>query len=55
MMRTIIRLFFLLKPKHAQDFTEPPEVDGTIALDTKDVKKIQGVQLLGGNYRIKRR
>ena len=35
------------KTKHAQDFMENPEVAGTIALETKDVEKIQGVQLLG--------
>ena len=35
------------KTKHAQDFIENPEVAGTIALETKDVEKIQGVQLLG--------
>ena len=35
------------KTKHAQDFIENPEVAGTIALETKDIKKIQGVQLLG--------
>ena len=33
--------------KHAQDFIENPQVAGTIALETKDVEKIQGVQLLG--------
>ena len=36
-----------IKTKHAQDFIENPEVAGTIALETKDIKKIQGVQLLG--------
>ena len=35
------------KTKHAQDFIENPEVAGTIALETKDIEKIQGVQLLG--------
>ncbi|MDC0249385.1 pyridoxamine 5'-phosphate oxidase family protein [Flavobacteriales bacterium] len=35
------------KTKHVQDFIENPEVSGTIALETKDVEKIQGVQLLG--------
>ena len=36
-----------IKTKHAQDFIENPEVAGTIALETKDIEKIQGVQLLG--------
>ena len=36
-----------IKTKHATDFIENPEVAGTIALETKDVEKIQGVQLLG--------
>ena len=35
------------KTKHVQDFIENPEVAGTIAIETKDVEKIQGVQLLG--------
>ena len=35
------------KTKHAQDFIENSEVAGTIALETKDIEKIQGVQLLG--------
>ena len=35
------------KTKHAQDFTANPNVAGTIALETKEVAKIQGVQLLG--------
>ena len=35
------------KTKHAQDFIENPEVAGTISLETKDIEKIQGVQLLG--------
>ena len=33
--------------ENVQDFIENPEVAGTIALETKDVEKIQGVQLLG--------
>ena len=33
--------------KHAQDFTLNPNVAGSIALETKEVAKIQGVQLLG--------
>jgi len=35
------------KTKHAQDFIANPNVAGTIALETKEVSKIQGVQLLG--------
>ncbi|MBT5699654.1 MAG: hypothetical protein HOJ12_06625 [Flavobacteriales bacterium] len=35
------------KTKHAQDFIENSNVAASIALETKDVKKIQGVQLLG--------
>ena len=35
------------KTKHAQDFIANPNVAGTIALETKEVAKIQGVQLLG--------
>jgi uncharacterized protein YhbP (UPF0306 family) len=35
------------KTKHAQDFTANPNVAGTIARETKEVAKIQGVQLLG--------
>jgi uncharacterized protein YhbP (UPF0306 family) len=35
------------KTKHAQDFTLNPNVAGSIALETKEVTKIQGVQLLG--------
>ena len=35
------------KTKHAQDFIANPKVAATIALETKIVKKIQGVQLLG--------
>jgi len=33
--------------KHAKDFTLNPNVAGSIALETKEVAKIQGVQLLG--------
>ena len=33
--------------KHANDFVANPNVAGTIALETKEVSKIQGVQLLG--------
>ena len=35
------------KTKHAQDFTLNPNVAGSIALETKEIAKIQGVQLLG--------
>ena len=35
------------KTKHAQDFTLNSNVAGSIALETKEVTKIQGVQLLG--------
>ena len=32
------------KTKHAQDFIANPNVAGSIALETKEVSKIQGVQ-----------
>jgi len=35
------------KTKHAADFIENPNVSANISLETKDVEKIQGVQLLG--------
>jgi uncharacterized protein YhbP (UPF0306 family) len=35
------------KTIHVQHFTENPKVAGTIALETLDIEKIQGVQLLG--------
>ena len=35
------------KTKHAQDFIANSKVSGSISLETKDVDKIQGVQLLG--------
>ena len=35
------------KTKHAQDFIANPNVAGSIALETKEVSKIQGVQLIG--------
>jgi uncharacterized protein YhbP (UPF0306 family) len=35
------------KTKHAQDFITNPNVAGSIALETIEVAKIQGVQLLG--------
>ena len=36
-----------IKTKHATDFIENPNVAASIALETKNVEKIQGVQLLG--------
>ena len=36
-----------IQTKHAIDFIENPNVAASIALETKDVEKIQGVQLLG--------
>ena len=33
--------------KHATDFIDNPNVAASIALETKDIEKIQGVQLLG--------
>jgi len=41
------------KTKHAQDFIANPNVAGTIALETKEVAKIQGVQLLGAIQELK--
>jgi uncharacterized protein YhbP (UPF0306 family) len=35
------------KTKHANDFIANSNVAGTIALETKEITKIQGVQLLG--------
>ena len=35
------------KTKHAKEFTLNPNVAGSIALETKEVAKIQGVQVLG--------
>ena len=35
------------KTKHAQDYITTPNVAGSIALETKEVSKIQGVQFLG--------
>ena len=35
------------KTKHATDFIANPKVAGSIALETKEIDKIQGVQLLG--------
>ena len=35
------------KTKHAQDFITNTNVAGSVALETKEVSKIQGVQLLG--------
>ena len=36
-----------IKTRHAQEFSENLNIAGAIALETKDVKKIQGVQLIG--------
>jgi uncharacterized protein YhbP (UPF0306 family) len=36
-----------IKTRHAQEFSANLNVAGSIALETRDVKKIQGVQLLG--------
>ena len=33
--------------KHVQEFIQNPSVAGAIYLDTKEIEKIQGVQLLG--------
>ena len=41
------------KTKHAQDFICNTNVEGSIALETKEVSKIQGVQLLGTIYELK--
>ena len=41
------------KTKHAQDFIANPNVAGTIALETKEISKIQGVQLLGAIQELK--
>ena len=41
------------KTKHAQDFIANPNVAGTIALETNEVSKIQGVQLLGAIQELK--
>jgi len=41
------------KTKHAQDFICNTNVAGSIALETKEVSKIQGVQLLGTIYELK--
>jgi len=36
-----------IKTKHAQDFIANTNVAGSVALETKEVSQIQGVQLLG--------
>ena len=41
------------KTKHAQDFIYNTNVAGSIALETKEVSKIQGVQLLGTIFELK--
>lgn len=35
------------KTKHVQDFIDNPEVAGSIAVETKNIDQIQGLQLLG--------
>ena len=42
------------KTNHAQHFIENPKVAGSIALETLDIEKIQGVQLLGTIKELKR-
>ena len=41
------------KTKHTQDFIANPNVAGTIALETKEISKIQGIQLLGAIQELK--
>ena len=41
------------KTKHAQDFITNTNVAGSVALETKEVSKIQGVQLLGTIFELK--
>ena len=41
------------KTKHAQDYITNPNVAGSIALETKEISKIQGVQLLGAIQELK--
>ena len=41
------------KTKHAQDFIYNTNVAGSIALETKEVSKIQGIQLLGSIKELK--
>ena len=41
------------KTKHAQDFICNTNVAGSVALETKEVSKIQGVQLLGTIFELK--
>ena len=36
-----------IKTRHAQEFSKNLNTAGAIALETKDIQKIQGVQLLG--------
>ena len=43
-----------IKTKHAQDFITNTNVAGSIALETKEVSQIQGVQLLGTIHELKR-
>ena len=41
------------KTKHAQDFITNTNVAGSVALETNEVSKIQGVQLLGTIFELK--
>ena len=41
------------KTKHAQDFIANPNIAASIALETKDIRKIQGMQLLGTIIKLK--
>ena len=41
------------KTKHAQYFITNPNLAGAIALETKEISKIQGVQLLGAIHELK--
>ena len=40
------------KTKHAQDFMANPNVAGTIALETKEISKIQGRTIIRCNSRV---
>lgn len=41
--------------KHAQDFIKNPKVAGSISLETQEVGKIQGVQVLGEIIKLNRK
>ena len=41
------------KTKHVQDFIANPNIAASIALETKDIRKIQGMQLLGTIIKLK--